>query len=200
MLTLLLVRHGETECNVRDVLCGGGCDAPLTARGRDDARGLADLVGRLTKPGRVITSPLQRAAETAAPIARALDVRVEADPRWREIDYGGWDGLTDAAARAEHPELHAAFRATPSRAGAPDGETAGEVHARVLAALGDLRAAHRDGALLVVSHKTALRVLCAALLGVSIDDYRRLEWPPATLSILTLDRHGACLHAHGLRP
>jgi broad specificity phosphatase PhoE len=84
-----LVRHGETAAN-RDHLALGRADPVLTDRGRAQAARLAaQLVA--TGAGRVVSSPLLRARETAALIADTLDVAVEIDYRLVELDYGEWD-------------------------------------------------------------------------------------------------------------
>ncbi|MGH9207720.1 MAG: histidine phosphatase family protein, partial [Acidimicrobiales bacterium] len=84
---ILLLRHGQTASNAAGLLLGRG-DPSLTDLGRRQARSLGLLVSGATK---VVSSPLLRARETAE--ALALDVPVEVDERWVEIDYGELEGL-----------------------------------------------------------------------------------------------------------
>jgi probable phosphoglycerate mutase len=88
---IAFVRHGETPPNQAGLLLGRS-DAALTDRGRAQA-------GRLAKTfagagvEHVLTSPLRRARDTAAPIAAVCDRTVEVDERLIEIDYGEWEAI-----------------------------------------------------------------------------------------------------------
>ncbi|HMF04832.1 MAG TPA: histidine phosphatase family protein [Acidimicrobiia bacterium] len=87
---IAFVRHGETPPNRAGLLLGRS-DAALTDHGEAQAERLAKaLAGSGVE--RVLTSPLRRARDTAAPIAAACDRAVEVDERLIEIDYGDWEG------------------------------------------------------------------------------------------------------------
>jgi probable phosphoglycerate mutase len=87
---IAFVRHGETPPNRAGLLLGRS-DAALTDHGRAQAERLAKaLAGSGVE--RVLSSPLRRARDTAAPIAAACDRAVEVDDRLIEIDYGDWEG------------------------------------------------------------------------------------------------------------
>ena len=87
---IAFVRHGETPPNRAGLLLGRS-DAALTEHGRAQAERLAKTLAGLGVE-RVLTSPLRRARDTAAPIAAACDRTVEVDERLVEIDYGEWEG------------------------------------------------------------------------------------------------------------
>ena len=87
---IAFVRHGETPPNRAGLLLGRS-DAALTDRGRAQAERLAKLLAGWGVE-RVLTSPLRRARDTAAPIAAACDRAVEVDERLIEVDYGEWEG------------------------------------------------------------------------------------------------------------
>jgi broad specificity phosphatase PhoE len=84
---LIVVRHGETEAN-RNRLLLGRTDVALTERGRAQARAIATALRATADVVAVVASPLQRARDTGA----CLDLPVEIDERWTEIDYGGFEG------------------------------------------------------------------------------------------------------------
>jgi broad specificity phosphatase PhoE len=85
-----LARHGATEWS-RSGQHTSFTDLPLIADGEEEARALGRLIG--DHPfDRVLSSPLRRARDTAAPIAAACDRAVEVDERLIEIDYGDWEG------------------------------------------------------------------------------------------------------------
>ena len=87
---IAFVRHGETPPNRAGLLLGRS-DAALTQHGRAQAERLAKTVAGLGVE-RVLSSPLRRTRDTAAPIAAACDLTVEVDDRLIEIDYGEWEG------------------------------------------------------------------------------------------------------------
>ncbi len=91
-MKIYFTRHGETEWNSRDIICGI-TDISLSENGKAQA---AALAARISHEHRdidvIICSPMKRAQETAAPIAEALGITPETDERLREWDYGSYEG------------------------------------------------------------------------------------------------------------
>jgi len=146
---LLVVRHGQTAANAAGQLLGRA-DVPLTETGLRQAEALATAVGPVD---RVVSSPLQRARQTAA----AFGHPVEVDDRWTELDYG----VYDERPLGEVPqELWASWRGdaefTP-----PEGESLASVGRRVRVACDDLAAAARDDDIVVVSHVSPIKAAVA---------------------------------------
>jgi len=152
---IAFVRHGQTELN-RGGRLQGRIDAPLSAVGREQAAALAR--GFASAPvARVVSSPLQRASDTAAAIASAHGLTVEVDERLIELDYGAWDGmkLTDVSA-----DDWAAWRRDPEFS-PPGGERLADVTARVVAFCADVLS---DDLVLAVSHVSPIKAaVCGAL-------------------------------------
>jgi probable phosphoglycerate mutase len=170
----VVVRHGETEWS-RSGQHTGRTDIPLTENGRREA----ELVGERLRGRRfalVLTSPLQRAAETA----RLAGVDAEVRDELREWDYGTYEGRTTIDIRQERPGW------TLWRDGVPDGETADEVGRRVDRVVDEVRAV--DGDVALFAHGHVLRVLAARWLGLSPDNGRLFALDPATISILGYER------------
>ena len=118
---IFLVRHGETAAN-RARLALGRADPPLTERGRVQADALAArLAASGARPG--AEQPARRGrVPPPTPIAAALGVAVEEDPRLVELDYGEWDERSfsefppdDLGALAHRPVVRAAGRREPAR-------------------------------------------------------------------------------------
>ena len=194
MLSLYLVRHGQTDCSVRDVLCGGGCDPDLTAAGRQTAEALAAHLALRPWAG-LYTSPLARAQQTLAPVAAGQAARVEAG--LAEINYGDWDGKSEADLC--HDDAFAKFRIADADLRPPGGETLTEVADRAEQAIRGIAARHPQGDVLGVSHKTTIRVLLCRLLGIPLsEDRRRIACPLGGITVLSLRAGGAQLMAHGL--
>jgi broad specificity phosphatase PhoE len=171
---LYLVRHGEADWNASGRLCTR-TDRPLTERGRDQAR---QLGARLTgiRFDAVVTSPLQRAAETAALIlegaGRPDTPAIDRDGRLVEVDFGPFEGWTEEELAAD--PLGRAWRA--GEVVEIDGlESDGAAAARASAALDDL-AGSGSARTLVVSHGYLLRVLLVTrILGLPASAARRLR-------------------------
>ena len=178
MTRVVLIRHGETEWTLSGQHTGRS-DIPLTERGRDQARALA---GELAGPfALVLTSPLARAAETCRLAGFGDEARERAEVM--EWDYGAYDGRTTADIRVERPGW------TLWDDGVPDGETAGEVGARVDRVIAEVRAV--DGDALVFAHGHVLRVLAARWLGLEPTAGRFFALDPATISVLGYERETA---------
>jgi broad specificity phosphatase PhoE len=166
---LILVRHGESTGNA-DGLLLGRIDSPLTVRGLEQARALADVVAGAD---RLISSPLVRARDTAEALGTGLPVEV--DGRWVEVDYGDYDGrrLTDIPA-----EVWRRWRSDPGFV-PPGGESLASAGARVREACEELFAdpdgpARGDGIVVVVSHVSPIKAAACWSLGIGDEGAWRL--------------------------
>ena len=118
MTTFLLVRHGETDA-VGKTIVGRMPGVHLNATGRAHARRLAQRLSRL--PIRAIySSPLERALETAEPLARARNLRIQTCEAANELNFGEWTGKTFAELDSL-PEWRRCYRHMPLRGEARDG-------------------------------------------------------------------------------
>jgi broad specificity phosphatase PhoE len=191
MLTLVLTRHGLTDRSLPEQHLGQRIDISINADGRRQAEALARRLAPVSFD-RVLTSPLFRARETAEVLARG--VRIEADPRLREMDYGAWEGLTYEALAERDGAFRREWELAPDRLACPGGESGNDVADRVRSFLDDLldehhrwharasfRAAASSGGtgrtperpILVVAHSTTNRVLLCVALGTDMRDYRK---------------------------
>ena len=173
---ILLVRHGETEWSASGKHTGR-TDIPLTAEGRRQAELLRERLTGLSF-ARVLTSPLQRAAETCrlAGLGEAAETRDEL----LEWDYGRYEGLTTPEIRAEVPDW------SLWRDGCPDGEKAADVGRRVDPLVAELRSLEADA--IVFAHGHLLRVLTATWLTLAPETGAHFALSTAAVSILGLER------------
>jgi len=160
---LHLLRHGEPEGAGRLI---GRTDALSTAAGIsacvDQARDLGPEV--------LIASDLSRARLAGEAIGLAMGVPLSIDPRWRELDFGAWDGLAlaavDGAALArfwDDPDVHAP----------PGGECWSALVHRVSGAISDLAATPT----LIVTHAGAMRAALAVLCGFDVRQTWAIDLP-----------------------
>ncbi len=158
---IAFVRHGETKPN-RDGLLLGRSDVALTDRGRGQAERLAEsFVDRGVT--HVLTSPLRRACDTAAPIATACGVPIEVDERLIEIDYGKWEGRPFAEL---DPEVVARWRRDAGFM-PPGGESLVVVADRMGSFCDERLGAGVEGVVVAVSHVSPIKAAVTWTLGVS---------------------------------
>lgn len=168
---LWLIRHGATEWSEAGRHTGR-TDVALLPRGEDAARALAPrLVGH--DFALVLTSPLQRARETAR-LAGFPDARVDDD--LLEWDYGAYEGLTIARIRTDRPGW------TIWNGDPPGGETAVQVTARVRSVIE--RGEQATGDVLLFAHGHVLRALTAVYLGFDVRAGAQFALDTATINVL----------------
>jgi broad specificity phosphatase PhoE len=175
-MEVVLVRHGETEWS-RDLLHTSHTDIPLTDKGRREAKRLREALSSRTFE-LVLTSPLQRAAETCR--LAGLDGVAETTDALLEWDYGEYEGITTKEIRASRPGWFL------WRDGCPGGETAAEVGARVDPLVE--RLAKLQGDVALFSHGHLLRVLTARWLRLEAEAGALFSLGTGTLSILGWER------------
>ena len=164
---MVLWRHGRTAWNAAG-RAQGQLDVPLDEVGRRQARETAARLASL-RPTAIVSSDLERATATAAPLSRLTGVRVELDAALREIDMGAWQGLTVDQYQERFPDEYRRWRAGEDvRRGG--GETYAEVAERVAGTLDRVIDELPGGSTAVlVSHGVAIRVGVCRFLGIATD-------------------------------
>ena len=186
--TFYLIRHGDNDL-VGKAIAGWTPGVHLNASGKAQAEHLADHLAN-AGIGRIYSSPLERAQETAAPLAARLDVPVHISESIGEVHFGEWTGQRfDALANDIRWRRWNAFR---SGNRAPQGETMLEVQTRFLTFLLKLAAEFpEEGAIALFSHGDPIRTALLFYLGMPLDFYQRIEISPASVSILKLSNESA---------
>jgi broad specificity phosphatase PhoE/ribonuclease HI len=177
----LLLRHGQTELSTQRRYSGRG-NPPLTDVGRRQAEAAAHFLAQKGGIDAVITSPLQRAYDTAATAAKALGLDVAVDHDLIETDFGGWEGLTFSEAADRDPEQHRRWLRDTSVT-PPDGESFDSVADRVRRAQARIINEHNGSSVLVVSHVTPIKTLLRMALDAGPGILYRLHLDLASLSI-----------------
>ncbi len=168
---VLFVRHGQTPTTGK-VLPGRAAGLHLSDTGREQAERAAERLKVLTKVDAIYASPLERAKETATPIAKALGLRTSIDKGLLECDFGDWTGA-ELKKLMKKPEWSTVQRA-PSTFRFPNGESFTEMQTRMVGAVDRLRAAHRGGVVVCVSHADPIKAVLAHAMGTHLDLFQRI--------------------------
>jgi probable phosphoglycerate mutase len=178
---VLLVRHGQTPTTGR-VLPGRATGLHLSDDGRRQAEAAARRIARVERVRAVYASPLERARETALPIARAHGLAVRIDRGLLDLDVGRWAGAR-LDRLSKRPEWSTVQR-YPSGFRFPDGESFVEMQTRMTAALARMVEQHRGGVVVAVSHADPIKAALAHALGMHLDLFQRLSIAPGSITTI----------------
>ncbi len=189
MTEILLIRHGETAWNAVRRL-QGHLDVPLNDEGLRQATALGHAL-RDEGLEAIWSSDLQRARQTAQPIADACNLPVHPDPRLRERCYGGFEGLLYDELATRHPAEYAAWKARELDAPLPPGERMPETlrgfFERATGAIADLVDGCGLRKVALVTHGGVLECAYRAAQGRLFDAPRDFDILNASINRLTWD-------------
>lgn len=167
---LYLVRHGESDFDSTDFVegpRGPQWDPPLSERGREQARLLADRLRAMPAPGAVLSSTLRRARETVGAYAVPEGIDVTYDDDLAEAYLGDWEGKRfEEILSGDEEMLHRIRNQEPIWRHAPSVEELGAFRARVRDAVERALAAHPAGNVVIVCHGAVINAFVAPLVGV----------------------------------
>lgn len=191
MTTLFLVRHAAHDLLGR-VLTGRMPGVRLNSEGRDQAGLLSERLSR-ERIGAVYASPLERARETAVPIAARVGLHAETIAGLTDIEFGEWTGQTFEALDADSRWI--AWNTSRGAIRPPGGESMLEVQYRAVKGLERVCAEHPDTGAVVVSHADVIKAALAHYLGLALDPIGRFEVSPASISTVAAGPWGAKVQA-----
>lgn len=168
---VLLVRHGTTPTTGK-ILPGRARGLHLAESGKQQALRVAERITEMDKVGAIYASPLERARETAAPIARSIKQTVRIDRGLLECDFGAWTGQS-LRRLMKKPEW-ASVQRTPSSFRFPDGESFVEMQSRMIGALDVIRRRHAGKVVVCVSHADPIKAAVAHAMGTPLDLFQRI--------------------------
>jgi broad specificity phosphatase PhoE len=194
--TFVLIRHGSHDLLGR-VLASRMPGIHLNGRGRAETARLAARLSRYEVHA-VVAGPLERAQETAAPLAARLGRSVVTEPGFDEVAYGAWTGLPFDTLRGE-PEWRS-FQERRATSRSPGGESLDDVRVRAVRALDQLAAAYGEACIVVVSHGDVIKTVVADALGLPLDSVHRFDVDPASRTVVVRGEWGAKLVALNVPP
>ncbi|MBW3665395.1 MAG: histidine phosphatase family protein [Actinobacteria bacterium] len=187
MTTVVFVRHAVTATTGKR-LYGQSSGHHLNDHGRRQADALAERLIE-SGPAAVYSSPLERAQQTARPIARAAGLRVRTRKGLIEPDVGEWTNR--ALAQLRRRKDWRLVQRAPSRFRFPGGESFRHLQQRAADEVEGLVREHGDDTIVCVSHADTIKAVVAHYIGLHLDHLQRLEVSPASLTTLQLDPTGA---------
>lgn len=184
--TFLLIRHAAHLLG-GGTIAGRSADVHLSPLGREQARAMAERVAKL--PVRAIyCSPIDRARETAAPLAETLHLPVQISDALSELDFGDWTRKTLDELRPQ--PLWQQWNAFRSGTRMPGGESMLDVQSRIVGEVLRLREKHPDQCVALVSHGDVIKAAVAYWLGVPLDLFMRIEIGLASVSVVAIGDYG----------
>ncbi len=191
MPTVLLIRHAENDYVKKQRLAGRLPGVHLNARGRTQAQALARAL-KDTPLKAVYSSPLDRAMETAQPIAAVHGLKAVKRDGLVETRLGSWEG--QSVKRLSRSKQWKLLQEHPSRFRFPGGEWMVEQQARLVTEIETLCARHKPKDIIAcVGHADPLKLIIAYYIGLPLDHFQRLMVDTASISTLVLGAHGALL-------
>lgn len=192
MTRIILVRHGQTEWN-RIERFRGRADVPLNRMGIGQAEATARRLAQEPKPAAVYSSPLSRAALTAAKIAGFHGLTVRLHDGLIDIDYGQWQGLTPRQVGERWPEELDAWYNAPQAARIPAGEELQVVRDRGMETVRKLVREHADSTIVLVAHTVMNRLILLGVLGLGNDRFWDLGQEPCAINRISAREGGFAL-------
>lgn len=199
MPLLLLIRHGENEYVKTGKMAGRLPGVHLNEKGQKQAQALGEALKDVPIKA-IYSSPLERAVETAMPIANArkLEVQIEAD--LLESDIGKWQGKSYKVLRLI--KVWNIVEHAPSRFRFPEGESFPEMQTRVVSALERIIQKHKrpNEIVAVVFHADPIKLAVSHFLGLPLDHFQRLGCDTGSVTVLNVGEMGATLIKLNQRP
>jgi probable phosphomutase (TIGR03848 family) len=191
MPLILLVRHGENDYVKKNFMAGRLPGIHLNEKGRTQAQALAERLKSVPIKA-IYSSPLERAMETAEPLAKTLGLEIIIRPGLIESDIGDWQGLSLKSLR----KLKAwrQVQGNPSRYRFPGGDAFMDTQHRIYTELEALAAMHQPKEIIAcISHADPIKLAVAHYLGMPLDHFQRLVVSPCSITALYLGEMGAQL-------
>jgi len=199
MPTLLLIRHGENEYVKTGKLAGRLPGIHLNERGQKQAEALGEALKDVPITA-LYSSPLERAMETAAPIANRRHLKIIQNPNLMDTNIGKWQGKSLAVLRLT--KAWKIVQSAPSRFQFPEGESFLDLQTRIANVFEEIVRKHtkpRD-IIAVVFHADPIKLAVSHFLGLPLDHFQRLSCDTGSLTAIHAGDAGANLVKLNQRP
>ena len=187
MLTVILVRHGESRAN-NEKFFAGQLDVELSELGRKQADMTAKYVTDTYKIDKIYSSPLRRAYDTAKAIAERTGLDIIPRDDLREIDSGKWQGLHFDELEEKYAKSYGVWLHDIGNAQTPDGESVKELYDRAWSAIEAIAEENISGVVAVSTHATPIRAILCRLRGYNAENMKNIPWGSnASVAVIEFD-------------
>jgi probable phosphoglycerate mutase len=199
MPLLLLIRHGENDFVKTGKLPGQSAGIHLNERGQKQAQALGEALTHVPIKA-VYSSPLERALETAEPIATSHKLTIQQEPGLMDAHVGKWQGKSIRALRLTN--AWKIVQHSPSRFQFPDGESFMDLQTRIVNTLESIVRKHKNpkDIVAVIFHADPIKLAVSHFLGLPLDHFQRLSCDTGSLTALFVGTMGANLIKLNQRP
>ena len=198
MPILLLLRHGENDYTKTHKLAGRLPGVHLNEQGQKQAQALAEALKNVPIKA-IYSSPLERAMETAKPIAKSVGLKITKEKGLLETDVGDWQGKP--LKRLYLLKHWKVVQRAPSRAQFPKGETFYGCQARIVSAIDNILSKHKQKDIIAcVFHADPIKLAVAHYLGLPLDQFQRLGCDTGSVTALAIGDMGGHLMKLNQRP
>ncbi|MBN8580126.1 MAG: histidine phosphatase family protein [Anaerolineae bacterium] len=199
MPLLLLIRHGENEYVKTGKMAGRLPGVHLNEKGQKQAQALGEALREVPIKA-IYVSPLERAMETATPIAESHKLVIQQEPELMDTLVGKWQGKSLAVLRLT--KAWKVVQSAPSRFRFPEGETFLECQMRIVNVLERIIQKHNkpQDIVAVVYHADPIKLSVAHFMGMPLDHFQRLGCDTGSLTAVHASETGAMLIKLNQRP
>ena len=189
MTRLIIVRHGETEYNLKG-LCQGQLDSKLTQRGKLQAECVSNRED-IKRIDAVYSSPLRRALNTAQIINKKHNLEIIIEDGLKEINCGEWEGLWIEAIKSEDAQQYHNWANEPMKYKVDGAETFEQVYNRATESLNKIIKEYKGKTVLIVSHLVTISLILAYLFDEDIDSiWKSTKQKNASVNIIDIKECG----------
>jgi len=180
MTRLILIRHGETDYNIRAIYCGAS-NPPLNSKGIAQAEKLHTRLKKF-KIHKIYSSSLKRALQSAKIIFKNRKIQIL--PEFREVSFGIFEGLTYSEIIKRYESIYQRWIDDTIKTRIPKGENLQDLQKRVMNKLTFLISKHAGKTIAIVTHGGPIRVIICNILKVGIQKFWEMEQANASLNII----------------
>ena len=175
MTKFILVRHGQSKANECGYLVGN-MEAPLSQKGERQARAVSEYILKAYKVDVIYSSPLSRAINTVKGVADALNLKINAEDKLKEFNFGAWEGLTLEEIKNKFDDGYSKWAADPGVFVPEGGESMALLQKRVVEALKEIGKREDGKTVLIGSHSSVIRALQCYIQGLPLTKMKNTPW------------------------
>ena len=176
-MRILLIRHGQSEGNVKKVFCGK-IDFPLTEKGKEQGAVACEYIYANYKVCAIYASELTRARQTVKRLSELTGIPVSIKPQFNELFGGKWENETVPYIAEHYPEDFKVWEENVGEARPTGGESFKELEDRAFKGLRAVveECGEKDGVAVVATHGGVIRTIQCLLSGLPLSEMKNIPW------------------------